>query len=30
MKVLVSCGGELWSGFIWLRTGTSDGLFWTR
>jgi hypothetical protein len=22
--------GRLWTGFIWLRTGTKDGLLWTR
>jgi hypothetical protein len=23
-------GEKFWTGFIWLRIGTSDGLFWTR
>jgi len=22
--------GKVWTGFIWLRLGTSDGLLWTR
>jgi hypothetical protein len=23
-------GGKVWTGFVWLRTGTSDGLLLTR
>jgi hypothetical protein len=22
-------GARVWTGFIWLRIGTSDGIFWT-
>jgi len=23
-------GWKAWTGFVWLRTGTSGGLLWTR
>jgi hypothetical protein len=28
--ILGKSGGKVWTGFIWLRIGTSDGLSWTR
>jgi len=28
--ILEKWGQKLWTGFIWLKTGTSRGLLWTR
>jgi len=28
--ILGNKDGKLWTGCIWLRTGISDGLLWTR
>jgi hypothetical protein len=29
-RILRKQGGKLWTEFIWLRTGISDGLLWMR
>jgi len=30
VRILEKQGVKLWTGFIWLRTGTSGGFSWTQ